>query len=216
VAPAEQARGLGRALLEQLLPEDRDTRVLATCTDSAQPISNGLYTTFGIVPRMPLFNLVGRPEPGFAWPPLPDGVRGDRVAEPARWRETEDVSALDRPLLGFVHPEDHRYVQEEPRIPFEYRNGRGELVGYGYAGEVGRVGPIAVEDPALLAPVLGHILASVVPRGASAVWLPGAAGEALETAVRAGLRIDGFPVLSGWSRPHADYTRYVPTSPGLI
>jgi GNAT superfamily N-acetyltransferase len=216
VAPDEQARGLGRALMEQLLPQDRDARVLATCTDSAQPISNGLYTTFGIVPRMPLFNLVGRPEPGFAWPPLPDGILGERVAAPAEWRESDVVSALDRALLGFAHPEDHRFVQDEPRIPFEYRDGRGEMVGYAYAGEVGRIGPIAVADAGLLAPVLGHVLASIVPRGASAVWLPGAAGKALETGVQAGLRIDGFPVLSGWSRPHADYTRYVPTSPGLI
>lgn len=216
VAPGEQARGLGRALLERLLPDDHDGRVLATCTDTAQPISNGLYATFGIVPRMPLFNLVGRPEPGFAWPALPDGIRGAAVAEPATWRDGDEVAALDRSLLGFAHPEDHRFVQDEPRRAFEYRDRGGALVGYGYAGEVGRVGPIAVSEPELLGPVLGHVLAAVVPRGASAVWLPGAAGEALETAIRAGLRIEGFPVLAGWSRPHADYTRYVPTSPGLI
>ena len=216
VAPGEQSRGLGRALLEQLLPDDRDRRVLATCTDSAQPISNGLYASLGIVPRMPLFNFVGRPEPGFAWPALPDGIRAEPVAEPARWRDTDEVAALDRALLGFAHPEDHRFVQAEPRRPFEYRNRDGELVGYAYAGDVGRIGPIAVAEPGLLEPVLGHVLGAVVPRGASAVWLPGAAGDALRTAIRAGLRIDGFPVLAGWSRPHADYTRYVPTSPGLI
>ena len=216
VAPESQAGGLGRAMLERLLPDDRANRVLATCTDSAQPISNGLYATYGIVPRMPLFNLVGRPEPPFAWPALPDGIRGERVAEPARWRETEEVAALDRSLLGFAHPEDHRFVQGEPRHAFAFRNGDGALVGYGYAGDIGRIGPIAVEDPELLAPALGHLLAAVVPRGASAVWLPGAAGETLATAIRAGLRIDGFPVLAGWSRPFADYTRYVPTSPGLI
>jgi len=216
VAPGEQAHGLGRALLERLLPEDRDGWALATCTDSVQPISNGLYTTFGIVPRMPLFNLVGRPEPGFAWPALPDGTHGDPVDEPERWRDSAEVAALDRSLLGFAHPEDHRFVQVEPRRAFEYRDARGELVGYGYAGEIGRIGPIAVSVPELLDPVLGHLLAAVQPRGASAVWLPGAAGHALATAIRAGLRIEGFPVLVGWSRPFADYTRYVPTSPGLI
>ncbi len=35
VDPAEQARGLGKALLERLLPQDLDGRRLATCTDSA-------------------------------------------------------------------------------------------------------------------------------------------------------------------------------------
>src|SRR6185369_5365831 len=51
VEPGEQARGLGKALLGALLPEDLDGRVLATCTDAAQPISNGLYSTLAITPR---------------------------------------------------------------------------------------------------------------------------------------------------------------------
>jgi hypothetical protein len=38
----------------------------------------------------------------------------------------------------------------------------------------------------------------------------------IATAINAGLRMEGFPILAGWSRPFADFTRYVPTSPGLI
>jgi GNAT superfamily N-acetyltransferase len=216
VEPGEQARGLGRAVLERMLPEKLDGRVLATCTDSAQPISNGLYATLGIVPRMPLFSLIGRPRPGFEWPALPDGVTAERVAQPERWRDGAELVAFDRSVLGFAHPEDHRFVQDEPRRAFAFRGADGGLVGYGYAGEIGRVGPIAVADPALLTPVLGHVLAAVEPRGASAVWLPGAADDALATVIRAGLRIDGFPILAGWSRPFADFTRYVPISPGLV
>jgi GNAT superfamily N-acetyltransferase len=51
VEPDEQARGLGRALMDRLLPRERDGRVLSTCTDAAQPISNGLYAALGMVPR---------------------------------------------------------------------------------------------------------------------------------------------------------------------
>jgi GNAT superfamily N-acetyltransferase len=216
VEPSEQARGLGRALLEHLLPADRATRALGTCTDSAQPVSNGLYTTFGILPRMPMFNLVGRPAADFRWPGLPAGIRAQRVTEPNAWSESAELAALDRELLGFEHPQDHRFVQAEPRHLLAYRDGSGELAAYGYAGDIGRLGPIAVSDPELLAPVLGHLLTTVVPRGASAVWLPAAAGDALVTAIQAGLRIEGFPVLASWSRPFADFSRYVPTSPGLI
>ena len=153
VEPGEQARGLGRALLERMLPLPLDGRVLATCTDSAQPISNGLYATLGIVPRMPLFNLVGRPRPGFAWPALPDGVAAERVPDPARWRESAELADFDRALLGFAHPEDHRFVEDEPRHAFAFRETGGGLLGYGYAGEIGRIGPIAVADRALLTPV---------------------------------------------------------------
>jgi hypothetical protein len=216
VEPGEQTRGLGRALLERMVPLPLDGRVLATCTDSAQPISNGLYATFGIVPRMPLFSLVGRPTPGFAWPALPDGVRGERVPEPAAWRDSAELEAFDRALLGFAHPEDHRFIQEEPRHAFAFRGADGGLVGYGYAGEIGRIGPIAVADRTLLSPALGYLLTAVEPRGASAVWLPGASDDAIATAIRAGLRIEGMPVLVGWTRPFADYARYVPISPGLV
>lgn len=216
VQPGEQARGLGRSLLRQILPSEPDGRVLATCTDSAQPISNGLYAALGIVPRIPLFNLVGRPRTGFAWPPLPEGIRVERIVEPDAWCADPAVQALDRSLLGFAHPQDHRFVLDEPRRCFAYRDRAGGLVGYGYAGDVGRVGPIAVREAGLLSPVLGHLLATVVPRGASSVWLPGDAGEAIGAAIRGGLRIDGFPILAGWSRPFADFTRYVPISPGLV
>ena len=216
VEPREQARGLGRALLAQMLPTPRDGRVLATCTDSVQPISNGLYASIGIVPRMPLFNLIGRPRDGFAWPDVPAGIRSQRVGDHEAWQADPEVQALDRSILGFAHPQDHAFVLDEPRGCFTYRTPDGRLVGYGYAGEVGRVGPIAVTDADLLAPVLGHVLRAVEPRGASSVWLPGDAGEAIGLAIAAGLRIEGFPILAGWSRPFADFTRYVPTSPGLI
>lgn len=216
VDPREQARGVGRALLAEILPRPRDGRILATCTDSAQPISNGLYASLGIVPRIPLFNLVGRPWRDGAWPPLPDAITAERVDDRPGWQSDAEVQELDRSVLGFAHPEDHAFVLEEPRHCFAYRGRDGSLAGYGYAGEVGRVGPIAVSDPDLLAPVLGHLLAAVEPRGASSVWLPGDAGEAIGAAIRAGLRMEGFPILAGWSRPFADFTRYVPTSPGLI
>jgi GNAT superfamily N-acetyltransferase len=216
VEPGEQARGLGKALLAALLPRPLDGRILATCTDAAQPISNGLYATLGIIPRMPMFNCVGRPDLDFAWPGLPDGVRVEPVEDHERWAAGEELAAFDRMLLGFEHPDDHRFVAAEPRTAFTLRNGGGTLLGYGYAGEIGRIGPIAVAEPQLLMPMLGQLLSAVRPRGASAVWLPGAAGDALATAVRSGLRIEGFPVLAGWSAPFADLSRYVPISPGLV
>jgi GNAT superfamily N-acetyltransferase len=216
VEPGAQARGIGRALLDEILPAPLDGRVLATCTDSAQPISNGLYASLGIVPRLPLFNLIGRPWPDAPLPSLPDGITAERVTDGERWAEDAEVQSLDRELLGFTHPEDHRFVLAEPRRAFAYRAADGRLAGYGYAGDVGRVGPIGVASPELLAPVLGHLLAAVEPRGASSVWLAGDAGEAIRVAIHAGLRIEGFPILAGWSRPFADFTRYVPTSPGLI
>ena len=61
IEPAEQGRGLGRQLLRRVLFEPADVDpirapdgdlVQALVADSAQPISNGLYASLGIVPTV--------------------------------------------------------------------------------------------------------------------------------------------------------------------
>jgi GNAT superfamily N-acetyltransferase len=211
VSPEVQARGVGRALLDRLLPAPGGPSILATATDSAQPISNGLYASLGIAPRIPAFNLIGRPDRGPGRPPLPSGIQATPIGDAGA-----ELDLLDASVLGFAHPEDHAFVRTDSRTGFAYRDGDGRLAGYGYASEAGRVGPVAVRDADLLAPVLAHVLATIVPRGASSVWLPGTAGEALAATIGAGLRIEGFPVLLCWSQPFADFGRYIPISPGLL
>lgn len=217
VEPVEQGAGLGRALLKRILPADPDA-VLATATDTQQPISNALYAAYGMVPRMPLLGFVGRPTDAEAFGTLPAGIIAvpfDELAGQAHGELAAAVDTVDREVAGFAHPEDHRFLRLEGRRGFLLRNGE-RVLGYGYAGESGRVGPVAVLDEALLAPALGHVLRAVEPRGASALWVPGLADRAVIALLRAGFRLDGFPVLLCWSRPFADFRRYVPISPGLL
>ncbi|MCI0582925.1 MAG: GNAT family N-acetyltransferase [Chloroflexi bacterium] len=219
VRPGQQTRGVGRELLQRVLPADGDDATLATATDAAQPISNGLYAATGIVPRLPMFNLIGRPTRPEALVPLPEGVTATRIDEAAMDRIAglaAAVDELDATALGFRHPEDHAFVRRQGRAAFAYRDGRGDLVGYGYTSEVGRIGPLATRDPALHAPIVAHLLGAIEPRGASAIWISGAAAATMQMLVGAGLRIEGFPVLVCWSRPFADFARYVPISPGLL
>jgi len=227
VRPPAQGRGLGRTLLRAALPADdaggSSSAWHATATDSAQPISNGLYASLGMVPRMPLLRLVGLPERPGAFPDLPDGVdvtpfeeidgTGDGLGSAALAAE---LAALDRDTLGVERAVDHAYLADEGRRGFLYHDATGAAVGYGYTSESGRVGPIAVADPALLGAVVGHLVTAVRPRGAFGVWVPGAAGEAMVPLVRSGFRFDGFPVLLCWDQPFADFSRYLPISPGLL
>jgi GNAT superfamily N-acetyltransferase len=238
VLPEWQGAGLGRELLARVMPAD-GTSVRSTATDSAQPISNALYATYDVVPRMPLLHLVGLPRRPEAFGGLPSGVTAIPFDEIAAGRpESADrddaggtngdphslghrllvdaIDGLDRELLGFAHPADHRFLRSESRRGWLYRGPDGTAVGYGYAGEAGRVGPIAVRDEALLGPVLGHLTSAVVPRGSFAIWIGGHADRALVPALRAGFRLEQFPVLLCWDRPFADFSRYVPNSPGLL
>ena len=223
VLPEMQGKGLGRALIERVLPA-AGTASLATCTDSVQPISNALYASLGMAPRMPLLRLVGLPDRRHELQPLPDGIRAvpfdeirDGAADGLRASALDDeVDTLDRDVVGFAHRQDHDMVRREGRIGFLYVGAGGGTIGYGYASEAGRVGPVAVRDAALLDPLVGHLVTTVAPRGAFGIWLPGAAVTATTSLLRAGFRIDGFPVLLCWDQPLVDFSRYVPQSPGLL
>lgn len=222
VRPELQRSGVGRALLARVGPRGGEADYRSTATDSAQPIANALYASEGIVPRVPLLNLIGLPQRPDAFGALPSGVvptafagLTGRAGEDGHRRLAEAVDRLDREVLGVAHPLDHRWLRQEGRSGWLYRGPDGSVVGYGYATEAGRIGPVAVRDEALLAPVLGHLSSAVIPRGAFALWLPGTADRAIVPALRAGFQLDQFPVLLCWDRPYADLTRYLPISPGL-
>ena len=221
--PEFQGAGLGRQLLAQVAPAD-GAMVRAVATDSAQPISNALYAALGMVPRVPLFSLTGLPRRPEAFGELPSGVTPMAFDEIASGPPSgqghallvDAIDALDRELLGVAHSADHRFLRSESRHGWLYRGPDGSPVGYGYAGEAGRVGPVAVRDESLLGPVLGHLMAVVVPRGAFALWVAGAADRAIVTSLQAGFRMDQFPVLLCWDRPFATFSHYLPISPGLL
>jgi len=221
VQPGYQERGLGRRLLERVLAGSDDA-THATCTDSVQPISNALYSRFGMMPRLPVLELVGRPE--HPVPGLPDGVRAvpfDLLragptdgAGPHRLADALEL--LDRSTLGYAHPQDHAYLAAQGRIGYLYEGGGGSVVGYGYTSQVGRLGPIAVEDAMLMGPVVGHLLGSVRPAGAFSAWVPGSASGAVAVLLEAGLQLEDFPALVCWDRPFADFERYVPITLAVL
>jgi len=202
VLPAEQHRGIGRALLTMVLPSapeagaadaadvvggvegsHRRPGVLATSTDSAQPISNALYGKLGIVARMPVFNLVGRPATLSTLPRLPEGIEAVALepreltahrnpAAPGKAELCQTIDAIDRDVLGYAHQPDHDFLRLQGRTGFFYRTSAGEPLGYGYSSQVGRFGPVALLDETLMAPVIGHLMRAIEPRGATTVWIP--------------------------------------------
>jgi GNAT superfamily N-acetyltransferase len=240
VMPAEQGRGIGRALLSQILPaapatgaadehqvEPLRPGVLATCTDSAQPISNAMYARLGIVPRMPVFNLVGRVTVPAALPPLPAGIEAVPLeppelvahrnpASPGRVELSHAIDAIDRQVLGYAHRKDHLFLRVQGRTGFLYRTSQGEPLGYGYSSQVGRFGPMALLDETLTAPVIGHLMRTIETRGAASVWVPGANDRAMVALLRAGLRLEGFPAVFCWTRPFAAFERYLPAGLALL
>jgi GNAT superfamily N-acetyltransferase len=216
VLPEAQGAGIGRELMQRVgLAQDPDT-IRATATDTAQPISNALYASAGLVPRVPLLDLIGTVRDPASFGSLPSGVRPVPFERVDRDTLGPSLDRLDRATLGVAHPVDHAYLQREGRSGWLYHAPDGAPVAYGYATAAGRIGPVAALDEVLVTPIVGHLAGAVVPRGASALWLPGAAGPTVVAALHAGFRLDAFPLLLCWDRPFADLSRYLPISPGLL
>jgi GNAT superfamily N-acetyltransferase len=222
VLPEFQARHVGRELLERVLPPPgpRSIATLATATDSLQPVSNALYSRYGMVPRLPVFNLVGRPSGPRAFPALPPGVHvreTDWSADhDATEREAADTDRLDAVVLGYAHPADHAFLRAEGRRRFVGRDESGHMIGYGYIAPSGRFGPVASSDAALLAPIVGHLVTAVHAPGAYASWIPGDADGLFVALLDAGFRFESFPALMLWNRSFADFSRYVPINLALL
>jgi len=226
VLPPYQGQNVGRALLERILPIGAGRRdraaasdglpVLGTATDSVQPISNALYSQYGMVPRLPVFNFVGTPQAVDALGALPPGVRVTESTPGSREADLADLATVDTATLGYAHPEDHDFLFREGRRLFVARSERGDPLGYGHIAPSGRFGPVAAIEATLLAPIVGHLLTSVRAPGAYATWIPGAAADLFQGLLGAGLRFESFPTLLLWNRDFADFSRYVPINLALL
>jgi ribosomal protein S18 acetylase RimI-like enzyme len=239
VLPEAQGRGIGAALLDRAqaardvlpggpavpcpgAPLDSGIHTWGMATDTAQPISNAMYARRGMTPRVPAWRLSGEPYRWSALPALPrsleavpfDAIGANGHEGPRRLAEA--VGAIDREVIGITHPADHEYLRRDGRTGFLVREREGRVLGYAYGSGVGRLGPVAALDPALLPSLLGVAIRGVPTFGAVAAWVPGTAEPALRGLLDAGLRLDRFPAILCWSRPDHPFARYLPINLAMV
>ena len=240
VRPGTQAAGVGQALMDRAQagrdvdpggpavpgpdePFDTGIHTWGMCTDAAQPISNGIYARRGMVPRIPVWRLVGEVRRWSAVPPLPPSLeavpfeRAEADGPEGPRRLAELVAGLDREVIGSAHPAEHAYLRREGRSGFVVRErANGRVQGYVYGSGGGRLGPMAALDPALHPQLLGVAVRETPMLGAVAMWVPGTADIAMRALLEAGLKLEGFPGLVCWSRREHPFERYVPISLALV
>lgn len=149
VHPAAQSAGLGKKLLQQVLPDDDFVHCTMSSTD---PRAQSLYIRSGMQPLFPNFNLRWN---GPSHEPASDNeklsieiIEGD-AGDPALVRWDMQVSGRERPV-------DHAFwVKQQQAVPLWFRR-RGAIIGYAYvrlgAGtlwfpEACAVGPVGAKTP---------------------------------------------------------------------
>ena len=167
---------------------------MATCVDSIQPISTGLYASYGIVPRVPVFTAIGNPRGGRCPTSLATSWRpgSRRCRRPCCWRTRSRRSIAN--CSASPGPQDHQLWSREGRRGVLIRHaGDGAVLGYGYVQASGRLGPVALLDDTLYPAVLGSLVSRSPPPGPYFALVPGVNHRAMVALLRAGLRFEGFP-----------------------
>jgi len=212
IRPEAQGMGLGRTLLRECLPSDG---YRGTCIEAIQPVSGGLYASYGLVPRVPIYTLTGQLRSEL--PELPPLAKVQGVAEmrPTEYEPLfQTLAEIDSEVLGFRRAVDHRAWQLWERQGFLLRV-NGEPAGYGYAHSSGRLGPVVVRDGALLLPFLGRLMQLVTAVDAWQVLVPGPADATFVGLLNAGLRFDGPPGIFCATQAGPDHARYLPATYAL-
>lgn len=239
VLPRLQGRGIGAALLDRAQagrnvpaggpavpcpddPLDSGIHTWGMATDTAQPISNGLYARRGMLPRLPVWRLAGEP---FRWSAVPElassleAIPFESIAANGHdgpRRLAEAVDEIDRDVLGLTHRGDHEFLRRDGRAGYLVRERGGRGLGYAYGSTTGRLGPVAAVDPALLPSLLGVAIRQTPILGTVGTWVPASAEPAVRALLAAGLRFERFPGLICWSRPEMPFARYLPINLAMV
>jgi GNAT superfamily N-acetyltransferase len=202
VLPDQQAGGIGRRLLELSM---HDSRYRAVAIASYQPISAALYSWYGMTPRVPIYMLTGKARTNL--PSLPPGMT-------VRAIDAADTRQLDLEVCGLTRISDHEWWAQLGRKRFGLLEG-GAVVGYGYAQEVGRLGPCVVRRAEHLLPLCGRLMAMMPDVETWLVNVPGPANETFVELLHAGFRLEGPPAIYCATEMRMDHARYLPASYAL-
>jgi GNAT superfamily N-acetyltransferase len=184
VSPATQRKGVGRALLEAVLPPEDDHMTRALVVESFQPVSTGLYARHGITPRAVRYVLSGLRDPGRLPGSLPMVE-----AEETTTGTIPELDALDRRCLGFPRGVDHEWWLASGMTARAYRRA-GVLVGYAYVDEEATVGPLLGEDERTACAIVADLLRATARPESLKFQVHGNLAGMFRMLIRAGARIE--------------------------
>lgn len=201
VLPDAQGSGIGRGLLERVLPPDgRDRTIIAT----GELPAIARYLKAGLTGRFPIYAFTRQPEAVAA--------ETDMVREPLRQdgATLDALAEIDEPILGFRRDVDHRWLASQ-RPGFVYRRA-GQITAYGYHPTgVGWGGPFAARVPGDVPTLLADAETSAAAAGHADVSFDVPLGNAVTVRwlIERGYRLDPFHMLFLSDREPGRFDRYV-------
>ena len=148
VTPAYQSRKIGSELIRRCLTGTGPTTTLTVLTDAGNPVSNGLYLRFGMLPQDSTVTLdgpIGERGRADATRPTTAPQLTARPIDPER--DAAALAAYDLATVGFARPTDHEFWLGVPGLEARIVERDGSARGYVYVSTTGAIGPVARLGP---------------------------------------------------------------------
>ncbi|MBM4407302.1 MAG: GNAT family N-acetyltransferase [Chloroflexi bacterium] len=208
VLPEYQSRKIGSELIRRCLAGTGPSTALTVLTAASNPVSNGLYLRFGMLPQDSTLSF--------------DGPIGERTAVPGQdappltgrpidlERDQATLAAFDLATVAFARPTDHEFWTGVPGLHHRILERDGSARGYAYVSSAGAIGPIAVARPEDLVPALDLAADIAAEAGAQVLHIRnfGSARAAVDWSTRRGLRLSDIGLMLS-SRPVGQFGGYV-------
>jgi GNAT superfamily N-acetyltransferase len=209
VLPSNQARGLGRALIELAFPADRgDVRSIIATTDVR---ALNRYYAVGTAARFPILTIGG--------PPAQTDDDIDLAAERIDAGSAADlatVTELEATILEYGRGSPELRWLLDDREGYLYRHGE-RSVGYAFIGQRG-TGPVGVVDDAFLPDILLHIESRAASLELASIefQVPGPNEVATRHLLSRGYRIDPWINLLMSNRPFGHFELFLGFGPPVF
>lgn len=210
VLPSRQAAGLGAELLNRTFPLGRgEVRAIIATTDLR---AQARYYRAGTAARFPILSLIGKP----------GAAIGNRTADrslEAQHATEEDIPALaelECSVLEFDRGDEFGWLLNH-REGYLYRRA-GRIVGSGFLGPRGGVGPIAAVEPIETPGILDHLerRAAELEVAEMSLDVPGPNEAAMRHLLDRRFRLDPFITFLMSSRPFGRFDRFIGFSPPFV
>jgi len=202
IRPNEQTQGVGRALLEHAFPRGQyqQSLIIATLDQRAQ----ARYLKAGTYPITPVYTFGGTPHVNG----VTTGLDFESIQAAPDTLET--LAKIDTLILGHRRDEDHEWLLGNRQGYLYIR--RGEVVGYGYEGRFN--GPFALLDKNDYPTVLTHTENEAAAQEQDfGIDIPLANRAAVDHMLERGHRISPFIAMIMADTTHAQFEKYILTSP---
>jgi ribosomal protein S18 acetylase RimI-like enzyme len=203
-----QSRKIGSELIRRSLAGAGPGTALTVLTDAGNPVSNGLYLRFGMLPQDATLTLDG---PIGERSAVPGGDAATVTGRPIDLaRDQAALAGFDLATVGFARPTDHEFWTGVPGLHGLILERDGSARGYAYASDGGAIGPVAVARPDDLVPALDLAADAAADHGAKTLHIRnfGTARSATDWAIQRGLRLSGIGLMLA-SRPVGSFAGYV-------